>query len=232
MATQTEAFSPEPHLIKLKGKDYLEVKWRLVWFRQAHPAEEGWGIHTICEEATETSARYRAQILDPEGRIVGESSKTETKSGFADFVEKAETGAIGRALAVCGYGTQFCGDELDEGERIVDSPVARKPAASKRQPAPRRNVIGPTPPAEPVPEGEDYFGGGNDNELAHADAHEFANVGELFAALSDLGYKTTEQRNALRARAGLQGDWPSLSPAGWATIYALAIEETTEEVTA
>lgn len=29
----------------------------------------------------------------------------EVKSSFADYAEKAETGAIGRALAALGYGT-------------------------------------------------------------------------------------------------------------------------------
>jgi hypothetical protein len=48
-------------------------------------------------------------------------------------MEKAETGAIGRALALIGYGTQFCADELDEGDRIVDAPVAKK--SSYRPPA-------------------------------------------------------------------------------------------------
>jgi hypothetical protein len=37
-------------------------------------------------------------------------------------MEKAETGAIGRALALIGYGTQFA-PEMDEEDRIVDSPV-------------------------------------------------------------------------------------------------------------
>ena len=41
---------------------------------------------------------------------------------FADYLEKAETRAVGRALAMCGYGTQFA-PELEERERIVDSPV-------------------------------------------------------------------------------------------------------------
>lgn len=35
------------------------------------------------------------------------------------------TGAIGRALAALGYGTQFTGDEFDERHRIVDAPVTR-----------------------------------------------------------------------------------------------------------
>lgn len=119
------SFNPAEHMIQFKGRDYLEVKWRLVWFREANPTDSGWGIRTIAEHVTDDSARYRAQIIDPQGRVIAEGTKTEDKRGFADFVEKAETGAIGRALALCGYGTQFTADELDEGQRIVDSPVTR-----------------------------------------------------------------------------------------------------------
>jgi len=45
--------------------------------------------------------------------------------------EGAETAAIGRALGVAGYGTQFMGDEMDEGEHLADSPVERE--AGKEQ---------------------------------------------------------------------------------------------------
>ena len=31
-------FNPEKHLMELSGKAYLEVKWRLVWFRQECPS--------------------------------------------------------------------------------------------------------------------------------------------------------------------------------------------------
>ena len=50
----------------------------------------------------------------------------EKAASFPDYVEKAETGAIGRALAALGYGTQFA-PELNEQHRIVDSPVDRAP---------------------------------------------------------------------------------------------------------
>src|SRR5690606_22880776 len=76
---------------------------------------------------TDRSALAKAVIRDATGRIVATSHKAETVNGFPDFLEKAETGAVGRALALIGYGTQFCADELDEGARIVDSPVDRVP---------------------------------------------------------------------------------------------------------
>lgn len=63
-------------------------------------------------------------------------TKMETRGDFGDFVEKAETGAIGRALAMCGYGTQFA-PELAEGARIVDAPVQRQQRGEQKpQPAP------------------------------------------------------------------------------------------------
>lgn len=111
-------------LLNLRGKDYLEVKYRLVWFREEHPT---WGIETEFLYQGEAAAIAKATIKDDAGRILATAHKHEDKKGFPDFLEKAETGAVGRALALIGYGTQFA-PELEEGERIVDSPVDRKPA--------------------------------------------------------------------------------------------------------
>lgn len=138
------AFKPSDHLMQLKGKDYLPVAWRLVWFREEHP---DWGIVTepIQVDTEKGIAVFKATVQNVEGKAIGTGTKSETARGFADFIEKAETGAIGRALAVCGYGTQF-EPELEEGERIVDSPQARPQA----QPAPK-----PQPkPASPVADGQ------------------------------------------------------------------------------
>lgn len=69
-------------------------------------------------------ARFRAIIDDGKGGHA-EATKTETAASFPDYTEKAETGAVGRALALLGYGTAFTGDELNEEHRIVDAPVER-----------------------------------------------------------------------------------------------------------
>jgi hypothetical protein len=108
-------------LLNLRGKEYLEVKYRLVWFREDHP---DWSIETELANVTDVSAYAKAIIRDDKGRVIATSHKFESIQGFPDFIEKAETGAIGRALALIGYGTQFCADELDEGSRIVDAPAA------------------------------------------------------------------------------------------------------------
>lgn len=130
MRSFTTSKGTELPLLNLKGKEYLEVKYRLVWFREDHP---DWSIETELMSVTDVSAYARATIRDESGRIIATSHKFESIQGFPDFIEKAETGSIGRALALIGYGTQFCADELDEGRRIVDSPVPTRPSARKFQ---------------------------------------------------------------------------------------------------
>lgn len=144
-------FNPNEHLIQLKSrdgsKDYLPVQWRLVWFRQQCPqgtidtAEIEVDLDREVEEEAfawnnekrrsekivkraKGYARFKATVTDGKGgRATG--TKSENAASFPDFIEKAETGAIGRALAALGYGTQFAPD-LDEAHRIVDSPVERQ----------------------------------------------------------------------------------------------------------
>src|SRR5262249_3254316 len=74
---------------------------------------------------------FRAVVRDGTGGMAT-GTKSEKAASFPDFIEKAETGAIGRALAGLGYGTQFTGDELDEAHRIVDSPVERQATSTAK----------------------------------------------------------------------------------------------------
>jgi hypothetical protein len=112
------AFDTDGKLIKFQGKAYLEVKWRLVWFRDANKSGK---IETELVSRTEDEAVFKAIVIDDNG-AAATAHGSETKKDFADFMEKAETKAVGRALGYLGYGTQFA-PEFEEGERIVDSPV-------------------------------------------------------------------------------------------------------------
>ncbi len=120
-------FNPNMHLMDLKGKSYLQVMWRLVWFREDVP---DYCIDTKLESLTDTHAVFSAKIYDENGVQKASGYGSESVKDFKDFIEKAETKAVGRALAMFGYGTQFA-PELDEGERIADSPVDKKPAEIK-----------------------------------------------------------------------------------------------------
>src|SRR5690606_25279663 len=118
----------------LKGKPYLQVAHRLVWFREDHPKGR---IQTEIVTLAEDKATVKAAVVDEAGNLLSVAHKTEYESNFGDFLEKAETGAIGRALAIAGYGTQF-DPEMDEEDRLADSPVepAKKAKVAKSEAAP------------------------------------------------------------------------------------------------
>jgi hypothetical protein len=162
-------FNSREHLITIKNRqgaaEYLPVQWRLVWFRQECPQGtiETEMVHLDLEKETEEEtfvwnaekrrsekviktakgiAIFRATVKDGKGGTAT-STKMEKAASFPDYLEKSETGAIGRALAALGYGTQFTADDLNEAHRIVDSPVERAPippyangTASSVRPAP------------------------------------------------------------------------------------------------
>jgi len=125
MRTFTTEKGTELPLLNLRGKEYLEVKYRLVWFREDHP---DWSIETQILSVTDVSAYAKATVRNEEGRVIATSHKFESIQGFPDFIEKAETGSIGRALALVGYGTQFCADELDEGKNETELETAEESA--------------------------------------------------------------------------------------------------------
>lgn len=157
MKTFKTKLGTELPLMDIRGKDYLQVMHRLVWFREEHP---DWTIETSIQP-TNKECIAEAKILNESGRLIAIAHKLETLSGFPDFIEKAETGAIGRALALCGFGTQFT-DDLDEKARIVDAPTPPKPnvaAVPKPTTAPIQPTITrrPSKQAEHDASGEDFM---------------------------------------------------------------------------
>lgn len=93
-------FDPRQHLSQVNGNPYLEVKWRLVWLRDQHPDAE---LTTEMVKRGPDYAVFCAVITLPTGgKATGHGS--ETAGDYPDFIEKAETKAIGRALNALGYG--------------------------------------------------------------------------------------------------------------------------------
>lgn len=130
MTDSPRPFDPTDHFMKLKGKDYLPVAWRLVWLRQEH-RDAIIRTEIVAHDPEATFAMFKATVILPTG---GEATGygSETAKDFGDYIEKAETKAIGRALGALGFGTQFGGDfDFEQGTtpRIVDTPVQRHPAA-------------------------------------------------------------------------------------------------------
>jgi hypothetical protein len=123
-ATAPPRFDPAKFLTKVNGSDYLEVKWRLVWLRDRHPNAE---ISTELVAHEDSRALFSARIVIPGGgSATGWGS--ESAGDFRDYLEKAETKAIGRALAALGFGTQFCTDH-------------EAPTADNQEPAPAGQIV-------------------------------------------------------------------------------------------
>lgn len=180
------AFNPNDHLRQLKSdrggesQDYLEVKWRLVWFNEQCPngkitllkssiqpdlevAKEtfAWNKDTRQNEKVTKRAKgwayFEVRIDDGQGKVA-EAAGSETAVDFTDYIEKANTKAVGRALAMIGYGTQFA-PEFNEGDRIVDAPVDR-PSTKAQQNGHKPEAKGesqghqqpaPAPTSKPAP---------------------------------------------------------------------------------
>ena len=95
----TTPFEPARYLTRISGSDYLEVKWRLVWMRDQHPDAT---IETQLVSHNDNTAVFRAMVSIPGGgSATGWGS--ESAGDFRDYLEKAETKAIGRALAALGF---------------------------------------------------------------------------------------------------------------------------------
>lgn len=107
-------------LTNLKGRPYLMVSYRLIWFREEHP---NWTLETKIVHTDDVYSIAEGIVKDADGRIIANSFKREDAKHFPDHLEKSCTSAVGRALAMVGFGTQFCTQEFDEGDRIVDTPI-------------------------------------------------------------------------------------------------------------
>ena len=160
-------FDPNAHLMNLKGREYLNVQSRLLWFIRdqraltvAGLAREPYVVRTELVELDRDAgwAHFKTVVRD----VLGNESVmygSESVKDFTDYIEKASTKSLGRALLALGYGTAFA-PEMDEGERVVDAPVERRATVAPRRAAttaasaaPRRqSVIRETPVQEPVAE--------------------------------------------------------------------------------
>jgi hypothetical protein len=172
-------FNPQEHLIQLPKRvkdkktqkwmtideDYLEVRWRLVWFRDRFPhgsivTEEvevdldrvvtiqttTYDEETHKRETTSKTgtgyARYKTTVTDGEGGVAT-GYGTENAAAFADYVERAETRSIGRALAALGVGTQFIGQEMTELDHVADDTVkvSASPFVGSAPPGPASTAV-------------------------------------------------------------------------------------------
>lgn len=214
-------FDPNDHLMQLKGRDYLNVQSRLLWFIRDQRALIVAGLATmpyivrseLVEQDREVGwAHFKTYVRD----VLGNETTmygSESAKDFGDYAEKASTKSLGRALLALGYGTAFA-PEMDEGERVVDSPVDRRRTAGRerqvsaiREPAAaaieRGEPARMAPAARPVAAAA---GSAESGEGAPATEQQMASIRKLCGALGkpepDGGISYTRARELLTQLSG------------------------------
>lgn len=102
--------------VNIKGKQYSQVATRVEVFRKYFGCE--WGLTTELLPAEHPFVRARAEIRNPEGRVIATGMAQEnTTLGInrTSAIENCETSAIGRALANLGlHGGEYAtAEEVD-----------------------------------------------------------------------------------------------------------------------
>ena len=124
--------------VNIHGKKYVEVKDRVLQFRQDHP---NWSIITNIENiGSNNSIIVSASVQDEDSRVratglahewQGDDTSMVNKTSW---VENCETSAIGRALASLGYGIEEAYASSNEVQRAkakeASGQIASTPTAN------------------------------------------------------------------------------------------------------
>ena len=119
----------------IKGKSYMEVNQRIKAFRMLYPMGT---IETEIVGISDGVCIMKAKVSDEEGKLLGTGTAYEKENSTfinkTSYIEKCETSAVGRALAMCGIGidTSIASKEEVENE-IAQQEEEKKELANKTQ---------------------------------------------------------------------------------------------------
>ena len=130
---KVEGFEPKNYLRKEENEEgvsfYLDTKYRLLWFRLKYENGKIVKIPKVLNREYATfEVRIYADRNDAEDNFLANGFASRYKDDGNEkfglnFVESAETAALGRALKDAGFGTQFCDIALPNDQTIVDAGV-------------------------------------------------------------------------------------------------------------
>ncbi len=132
-----DGFNPAEFTRELRNEDgstslYLDVRYRLLWFRLHRPDGK---ISSEVIHVDDRSAVVRCRLYNDRNDGAEQFVAQAFAQRFAGegryggrYLETAETAALGRVLAAAGYGTQFCGLSDLPGGVIADAPVEMRRA--------------------------------------------------------------------------------------------------------
>lgn len=113
--TETEAVM-SMRTIRIHGEDYVRVRDRLSLLRRDHP-EARVETELVQLDREQHFALFRARIELPTGALAT-GWGSESADDFGDYIEKAETKALGRALVALGYGSDAGASASDDSSQV------------------------------------------------------------------------------------------------------------------
>lgn len=159
-----DGFNPAEFTRELPNEDgtlslYLDVKYRMLWFRLHRPnGKIDTEIIHVDEKSAVVSCKLYSDRGDPADQYLAKScaQRFVSQEKYGDrYLEIAETAAIGRVLAAAGYGTQFCGATDMLSGIIADAPLdmtAVEDAATAPVEASSRVIHQVRPTSQPIEE--------------------------------------------------------------------------------
>lgn len=118
--------------VNIKGKQYVEVNERLIYFRKKYP---NFSLISHVLEKTDKSICIQARIDNDKGVTIAtgiaEEEKGSTFINKTSYVENCETSAWGRALANFGIGLESAVASADEVSNAIENQQKPKPTTTK-----------------------------------------------------------------------------------------------------
>jgi len=118
--------------VNIRGKEYVEVKERVKYFRQ-EKKYENWTIATEFPVLDSEQAVCKATIADDAQRVIATGHAHEIQSNGninkTSYIENCETSAVGRALAIMGIGVD---DSMASAGEVADAIHQQEKMSSPR----------------------------------------------------------------------------------------------------
>ena len=91
-------------IMKINKNPFIPAVTRIAWWRSVHPEHRF--AFTVLEGGQDAGfAVVQATVFNGDGELIAQGTKSETRQDFpGGWIEKAETGALCRALAFLGFG--------------------------------------------------------------------------------------------------------------------------------